>query len=266
MAKVKILIKGIAICYYRDRIWNVLIPFDRDHRVIFYNNKLSQPISLTSPYQTISVKANGSPSAAAQGSAWQNFINLTDPNSAHTSIKERRDPKGVLMQVENATFEVDEMTRCKYFVSEVPPPIPPPTPLIREVGYSAALKLSGDTVTIKAVGSDPASGVAVTFEQTFSDDSLVVIDNTCPERYGTDDGADFEMVYQVIEDTGNPSRKFTIKRDPNQQPGAVPIFDMAVPIEPSDGEDWAGIYDTSNPKPGGYGLPCNVVVAEPPPQ
>jgi hypothetical protein len=125
-----------------------------------------------------------------------------------------------------------------------------PTPIEgpKKIGYSTEFTISGSGITLLLDSADP------NVPSTINTDCTLTFNNSC-SKPNLDDNADFRMVYQVVEDAGEPGREFEMMRDPNDQPS---LIDKLV---------WwlSGVFGSNlailnNPLKGVPGLPCNVVV------
>jgi hypothetical protein len=214
LADVNILIKGIAICYFRNNVWTVLFPFNKDHRVKLVSPKFSGGKELGFPGESVQIRAVGAGASHAvePPASFTDFIDLTG-GYAHQRVKPLADwPKhGVYLTIENATFEKLDNTYCRYLVTDSHG-VEKKAPI--EIGYAATLNLS--SIVVQANGQE-------TFTHTLTGNTNLTFDNTCPGRIAEDD-ADFNMVCSLIEGADGTHRQFKMKRDPAQ--AFVPPIDL----------------------------------------
>ena len=263
MATMTITIKGIAICYYHytTRTWKVLFPFNGDHTVKISESG-SAGISLGFLKGEIKITHNINASTASlpptTPDRFCDFLNITDKDHCHEKIRltSNWDDHGVLMTVGNASFSIDELSRSHYLLRDEKG-IVTRQPSI--VGHSAKLILSADSIMVDALDGD---GNPV-FPAPFERDCDILIDNTCPAQCAhVGNLADFDMIYNVIEDASDRTRRFKLEREPGDGPNWLSriinfirsIIGLIFSWHPTD----------NNPAPGEEGLPCNIVVASDP--
>jgi hypothetical protein len=240
MAKITIIVQGIAISYHKnDGLWKILFPFGDSHLIKFKETLNDNGLSLAKSNRYIRITAENAESSFAAGDNYKDFLDLTDEYSHSNGVRLKEDweEKAVLMSVENAKFSVHKYTDYEHFmlkdtvVTSVP----------RKMGYSGKFEIISESITVH-VDDHPE------FPKVFDADCTLIFDNDCYDDKPKTRG-DFEMVYNVIEDSQNSARQFTVaavpdNRDESISPGATFI--------PQTEE--AGYRDPLN-----KGLPCHLV-------
>jgi len=248
MPTLNVIVKGIGICYGKNPDWKFLFPFDRHHRVRF-NDGSGRTTPLAFPHETISIlAANPTSRWGLVQSEFDNFVDVTAGYAHKDGIMSVQDSGclGVSLVIKDGVFHQEEDTHCRYLLKSNGAATKPPA----QIGYSARIELSGDQFTIASMHL-PGSPMTV------SGDTTIEFDNSCPGR-SEDGDADFEMIYNLVQDARDPAREFTIERDPQDAPTLLDRIQNAIAKIMSPGGQKT-VFD--NPLKGEPGLPCNLVVA-----
>lgn len=252
MPTLTIIVKGIGICYRKDPYWKILFPFDRHHKLkleIVGHNTLTLGI----PQETISIEAMGATSTFGENNSdFDRFINITGNNGHSRGIRPLigGNSRYALLTIKDGVFFQDEPTKCSYSLIKKQDSVVPPGTAYAVVGYSARIEVTGEKFSI-AAQHIPGSPIQI------SSDSTIKLDNTC-EKCNPDGDADFELIYNMVEDVDDPDREFTIVRDPKDD--ASPLTKIISAIAKILHEPI--VFEVSdNPESGKIGMPCNLVVS-----
>jgi hypothetical protein len=241
MAKVKIIIKGIAMSYHKgDGIWKFIFPFEEGHEKHCHNLKFTgvdgKAVPLAQAGRKVVITAVNPKSEFGIGAGYEEFLDLTADYSHENGIlkKDKWENQSVFMSIENAVFSLHERTKSRYSLE-----INGKTTKESDyIGYSGIAEIEAERVNVEISGLDIVS---------IDKDATIIFDNTCQEKRERDN-ADFQMLYYAVEDKSAAGKEFTLKRDSRDMPKG---FDTALVI-------------MDNAKPGEIGLPCNKVrVSEP---
>lgn len=217
MASVNILVKGIAINYLKDNgLWHVLFPWGDCHDVKFKESEDEPGQALANENVRIKITTEGAVSQFVTGEKFNDFVDLTAEYSHKDGVKAKDgwEKKAVLMTAENAKFSVNESTRIPHFMF-----VENPTSLEkrvtlgpRNIGYDGKLEINADKVTVEVDGHED-------FPKTYMKDCTLVFDNDCGV-FDERKEADFDMLYNVIEDAANPGEKFEMAKVTDQMNGS----------------------------------------------
>ena len=217
MAKITIIIQGIAISYHKnDGLWKILFPFGDFHMVEFKERSSSDGISLAQSGCNIRITTANAQSSFEAGDDYRDFLDLTDEYSHSSGVKLKQDwqDRAVLMSVENARFLVHKYTDYEHFmlrdtnVTSVP----------KKIAYSGKFEIEAESIAVY-VDDHPE------FPKVFDDVCTLVFDNDCHDDTPKTT-SDFVMVYNVIEDVEDPALQFTVDTIPSNSyeriyPGAI---------------------------------------------
>ncbi|CAN5693943.1 hypothetical protein BH20ACI4_BH20ACI4_25880 [soil metagenome] len=253
MTTITIKTRGIGLIYQKDGKWKEIFPFGKCHEVKFRYKKDGEsngtpPKSWAGKNRKISITVSKAASQTGEGDGFDNFFDITE-NLAHKNGIKKTDKwneKGVLMEIDDAEFSVDEMTLSHYnlhreddgFIKE-----------LGEIGHSgkAVIELQpGGFVKISLT----EDGNEIEFKTFNFDDGshTVFFDNDCdlPDERST---SDFQMIYDIIEDKdpNHKNRKFKIDRHPKDKPKKDKSVENKEIL-------------STNPAAGEEGLPCHKAV------
>ena len=236
MAKVKIIIQGIAMSYHKgDDIWKFIFPFDDGLEKHCHNVRFTVDAGKTVPLaqaeRKVRITTVNPKSAFGVGAGYEEFLDLTTYYSHENGIlkKDKWENRSVFMSIENAVFSLHERTASRYSVELDGQTTKEPT----YIGYSGIAEIDAEQVNVEISGLDTV----------FLDgDATIVFDNTCEEKRDRDN-ADFQMLYYAVRDKDNAGKEFTVKRDSKDMPKD---FD-------------ARHVFRDNPRRGEIGLPCHKV-------
>lgn len=215
-----IIIQGIALGYLKDNVWKVLFPFNDDHKVrLKFDNvraddiagRLGIPLAGRNTMIRISVRNPGI-AKAVEGGKFNNFLDITNPDEAHTDVKVKSDDlsqlDAALLTIENAEFSTrDETTHSFRFVRRAGSPAAPSNAPFRKIGNFGEAKLTGDELTIEVTGD----GAFAPFNMTFTEDTTLILDNDCPKQ--TEADGDSVMLYNILEDIADPRVQFKLEKE-----------------------------------------------------
>jgi hypothetical protein len=234
VAKVKIIIKGIAMSYHKnDGLWKVLFPFGNGHEIKFKENPNDEGISLKEKGRKISITANNASSSFEIGSNYNDFLDLTADYSHSNGIKLKSDwsDATVLTTIENAKFSVDEYTEQDHLLMKDDVVMLEP----KRIGYSGKVEIECDQLVINVTNHPD-------FPKTYESDCVLTFDNDCDQdvrRIGTD----LELVYNAVEDAKETKLQFTVIKVPDNL--NAPII-RGTPIDSNDKDPFSR-------------LPCHMV-------
>jgi hypothetical protein len=212
MAKINIIVQGIAISYHKnDGLWKILFPFGDSHLIKFKESSNDTGLSLAKPNRHIRITTENAKSRFASGDNYEDFLNLTDEYSHLNGVKLKKDwdNQAVLMSVENAKFSVHEYTEYEHFMlndTKV-------TSMPEKIGYSGKFEIESESITIH-VNDHPD------FPKVIDKDCSLIFDNDCHDDKPKASG-DFEMVYNVIEDAKNSEWQFNVATVPTDCDEAI---------------------------------------------
>lgn len=253
MTQITIKTKGIGLIYQKDGKWKEIFPFGKCHEVKFSFKKDDDPNS-TEPKpwagknRKINITVSKAASETAEGDEFDSFLDITGGFAHSNGVKklENWNENGVLLEIEDAVFSVDEMTNSRYNLHRED------DSLIQELGKighsgKAVIELQDGGFVKISLMEDGSEIESETF--AFSDGShTITLDNDCDQTPMLST-SDFEMIYNVIEDNdpNHKDRKFKIDRHPDDKPK------NDAPIGNKD-------MLSTNPLAGEEGLPCHKAV------
>jgi len=208
MAKITIIVQGIAISYYKnDGLWKILFPFGKSHLITFKESSTDKGITLAKSGRSIEITAENAESDFEIGANYKDFLDLTDECSHSSGVNPKKDweDRAVLMTVENAKFSVHEYTKYKHFILKGINVNSTP----KKIGYSGKFEIESESITINVDGHPE-------FPKVFDSDCMLVFDNDCHDDRPKTSG-DFEMVYNVIEDVQDSAQQFTVATVPKNR-------------------------------------------------
>lgn len=203
---VEILINGLAICFQKDNVWNVVFICDDVHPINFKVDNVvhaQSPLRKPGKVRSISFNIGTSPNLPpAKGSAFNNIFNMA-ANYAHGPGKLNIASSGttdkISMKIPSATLDTESLTRNKYFVQNADVKGDPPL-IINEIAdiisatFHITDEVNGLIMTIKEEG---AADINIPFP--FKEGTLTLtFDNDC----GNDcRGNDFIQLYDFVRAT-----------------------------------------------------------------
>lgn len=205
MAKITIIVQGIAISYHKnDGLWKILFPFGDFHLLKFKETSNDSGLSLAKSNRYIRITTENAESNFESGDNYKDFLDLTDEYSHLNGVKLKEDWKDQagLMSVENAKFSVHKYTDYEHFMLKDTKV----TSMPKKIGYSGKFEIVSESITVHLDGHPD-------FPKVFDNDCTLIFDNDCHDDEPKKSG-DFEMVYNVIEDAQNPVRQFTVATVP----------------------------------------------------
>jgi hypothetical protein len=206
MAKLNIIIRGIALSYHKgDGIWKILFPFDENHQIRFKGSPSDAGISLAQANRNIKITAENPVSTFEIGSDYENFLDLTADYSHKNGVVLKPDwrNKAVLMTIANAKLSVDEYTEKEHMLIKDGLITLEPT----LIAYSGVAQIIGEKIIVE-VSNHPD------FPKVFENDQTLIFDNDC--AHGADRiGSDFDLVYQILRDKQEAEQQFTVCKVPD---------------------------------------------------
>jgi hypothetical protein len=241
MAIVNIIIKGIAMSYYKDNdIWRIIFPFGECHEAKFKVDAGDPGIPLAEAGRRITVTTENPSSSFEIDDNYYDFLDLTADYSHADGVKLKDDwdEYAVFMTAENAKLSVYEYTPSEHVLTSSDNKVKfAPA----QIGYSAIVRIESEKVIID-VGEHPD------FPKIFDQNCTLFIDNDC-EQGAERKFSDFDLVYNVVEDASPASERFVVRKISESLD--TPIFVGSV-YDPDD--DNEGTKD-----PFARGLPCHKV-------
>lgn len=241
MAVVKVDICGIAMSYHKsDEIWKVIFPFNSCHTVKFKTKDDENGTALAQANRQIKITAVNPVSKFNVGESYEKFLDMTGEHSHSGGVRMKSDwqENGVVLTIENADFSVKDMTKSRYRLKDDQGRVTMPS---AKIGHSGTAVIEAEKVIVEVNGRGG-------FTKTFEEDGTITFDNDCRIETARNT-SDFQMLYRVISDRNTADRKFTLERDPQDDPGNS---------NAAGDKGNMGIMNT-NPTPGEDGLPCNKV-------
>lgn len=191
MAKIKIIIRGVAMSYHKgDGIWKVIFPFGDGHEVRFRKSGDDEEIVLAKSGRQIRIETINPISSFGEGDNYKDFLDLTDKDYSHAQgvkLKAGGENKSVCMSIRDANFSVDEHTQNRHMLSKNGEITFAP----KKIGYSGKLEIEAEKVMIN-IDDDPG------FQKSYDTDSTIIFDNDCHKDHDREE-SDFKMLYKVVE-------------------------------------------------------------------
>lgn len=261
MAKIAIIITGIALSYQKDDRWKILFPFNDCHDIKFSYSSGNEdydfgPLAKTD--RQIEIRTTGPvTSTHSVGTYYDDFIDFTADYSHKDGLEILPDwnQSGISLTIQNALFRLYEFTNTKCVLREVSGIVDPIVFGPEIVGYSAMAHIEiGEGGAVEVVQID--DGVETLIE-SFSSDALLIFDNNCDE---ISRNSDTEMLYQLVKGKDTDTQEFSSVRDPDDLPIALPQF-LSVKPEGQSKKDifLAEIFNTENSAvaSGDDSVPCH---------
>lgn len=237
MATVNIIIKGIAMTYYKeDGIWKILFPIGDCHELRFKAGDNEPEISLAEVNRRIKITTQNPTSEFEIDDTYSDFLDLTGDYAHSNGVKLKDDwsENAVLMSIENAKLSVHEYTKTEHMMLKENSVTLAPT----QIGYSAQAVINSEKVIVN-VDNHPE------FPKTFEEDCTLIFDNDCGEG-DLRETSDFDMVYKIIEGIDSAEEKYVVTKVSESMD--YPIFVGKVFNQDDDSRD-----------PFARGLPCHLV-------
>jgi hypothetical protein len=262
MSKFTIIIRGIAASYMKDDAWKVLFPFDNCHSVKLKvgdigilgadgTNISTDPtggIVLGQRGVSIDVSVTDPVTRTAEGDDYNDFLDLTG-EGVHEALmpKSRMDKMdAVMLTMGNAEFSVlDHVAEPYRLVSE--DITTESTTSYQKIGNCGVASIEGSELKVRVVGLEAGS-----FSMSFTEDVTIAFDNECYDQTAISSG-DLEMLYAVIRDADEESRKFKMEVEEVAQPAMAGAGSSTVSVAGGVPVPEDPLMD---PGPTG-GLPCN---------
>jgi hypothetical protein len=203
MAKVNIIIKGVAMSYHKgDGIWKIIFPFGECHLVKFKETENELGIALAGKNRRIRIRTENPQSTFEVGDDYNDFLDLTADYSHANGVKMQAgwEDRAVLMTMENTRLSVAEHTQSEHLVVKAKIVTLEPT----KIGYSYKAEIESEKVIVE-VDNHPD------FPKVFDNDQTIIFDNDC-QMGETRKTTDFEMVYNVIEDAAQKTEHFEVAK------------------------------------------------------
>lgn len=254
MAILDIIIRGVAIVYFKEDEFRVLFPFGNGHRVTLEVPGRS-PVNFDRPGCRIKI-AGATSQSVRPDFGKLNFIDITGPNAHHDGVKPVSgwENSGVLLSVPGAAFSQHSESQSRYVI--LPKGATTPPRVGEKVGLDGRLRLSGESFNFEITPSGPGDPLPI------SGGSEITFNNLCPLCPDSDEDADFGMIYQVIEDDAVKGRRFSLARRTEDLPPPPTqrelLFAEVFGFRPALRN--ASPYN-NDPPPLVPGLPCNGLVA-----
>jgi hypothetical protein len=252
MSKLDIIIRGVAIVYFKQDLFKVLFPFGDGHRVTL-RVPGRNPVDFDEPGRRINISGATS---ATTSPTFGRFIDITDKNAHKDGVRllPTWANSGVLLTVPGAEFSEAESSRSRYVLTKRGLGAPPGVGA--KIGFAARLRLSGPSFNFEITPAGPGDPLPI------SGDAEITFDNLCPTCPDSDEDADFRLIYNLIVDDAVPERQFSLARHSDDLPtpptrGEL-LFNEIFGFRPPP---HIARPDNNNPEPRIAGLPCNVVVA-----
>lgn len=251
---VKIIIKGVAICYKKNNLWKVLFPFDDCHTVKLNYEHGAEKGFLGNFGRTkckIEVTTNQTlvpPSSSGQFD--EEILNLTSDSSNNTGktfpyithqavkAKEGWNTRGVLLTMQNTNLDVNDSLKEDfsdslqgydiYLTDKNTDKRIDFNQAGIEIAHSIEGKIGLDGENIITVKVDNTEIFTTVPGGTY----IFTFNNDCEGKPKPPKTNDMEMFYEVIEDA-NPqaNRKFVIEGRPNGQ-----VVNRSIPPNFADGK------------------------------
>jgi hypothetical protein len=207
MAKVNIIIRGVALCYQKSGVWKVMFPFDQCHQVKLIqqtSDETQVPLgTLADANNTIEIQTQGATSSTGTDSSFNQIFDLTGSNAHSSGVKPiiSWQTGGVLLTIPNAVFHLHGAYQVDFILSGNGSEIN-----VGKIGHSSIAKIDlAQTGSISVI-----SGGSEVFSHNGDTPCTLIFDNDCPPVH-TDTGlGDFNMFYDIIEDSANSSRTFEL--------------------------------------------------------
>ena len=238
MARVNIIIKGIAMSYHKgDGLWRILFPFGDCHEIKFKEDEESSGISLAGVNRQIQITTENVSSVFEIDSNYDDFLDLTADYSHSNGIKMKDggDQNSVLMSIENAKLSVYAYTENEHMLMHQNNVTFAPA----LIGYSALATIDSEKVFIN-VNDHPD------FPKVFKQDCTLIFDNDCGEG-DTREISDFDLVYSVVEGVAAEEERFVVEKVPKNIDHPIVVGMVYHPAEKDHKDPFAG------------GLPCHMV-------
>lgn len=238
MARVNIIIKGIAMSYHKgDGLWRILFPFGDCHEVKFKEDQESSGISLARANRQIQITTENASSVFEIDDNYKDFLDLTADYSHRNGVrmKDGGDENAVLMSIENAKLSVYEYTTTEHMLINQNNVTFAPA----QIGYSALAVIDSEKVFINV--NDQAD-----FPKVFEDDCTLIFDNDCGEG-DTREISDFDLVYSVVEGVVAEEERFVVTKLPEHIDHPIVVGTVFGPADKDCKDPFAG------------GLPCHMV-------
>jgi hypothetical protein len=203
MAKINIIIKGVAMSYQKgDGLWKVLFPFGECHKIKFKETENDPGIALAGKNRRIRITTENAESAFEIGDDYNDFLDLTADYSHANGVKMRAgwEERAVLMTIENARLSAADYTDDAHLMVRGNTVTLAP----KKIGYSYKAEIKSEKIIIE-VDNHPE------FPKAFNQDCTLIFDNDC-EQGEARKISDFEMVYNVVEDAATKNEQFVVAK------------------------------------------------------
>jgi hypothetical protein len=243
MARVNIIIKGIAMSYHKgDGLWRILFPFGDCHEIKFKEDQESSGISLAGENRQIQITTENASSVFEIGDNYKDFLDLTADYSHSNGVRMKNGgaQKSVLMSIENAKLSVYEYTKNEHMLINQDNVTFAPA----LIGYSALATIDSEKVFINVNGH-------ADFPKVFEEDCTLIFDNDCGEG-DTREISDFDLVYNVVEGVVAEEKRFVVTKVPENIDHPIIVGTYLGPEDKDRKDPFAG------------GLPCHMVTVSQP--
>lgn len=207
---IKIVMKGLGLCYHKDGQWKSILPFDEFHRVYFSCEKdgviTHHPTPLANKRSISLTTATARPAEMPSQANFEDFLDLTASYAHDQGIRIKTDwnDRSVLLTIPDAVFSTKEQTEMEYLVFK------PGTNYAVDMGKvglvsEAEINLEdGGSVTVEADGEQLA-----TINYQAGANYTITFDNDCPENLKHPEN-DFVIYYDIIEDVLDPNLRLEV--------------------------------------------------------
>ena len=207
---IKIVLKGLALCYHKNGQWRAILPFDQFHRVYFSYRKgdvlKHNPTSLAGKRNISLTTTNARPAEMPSQPDFTGFLDLTSNYAHDKGIKLKDDwrDRSVLMTLSDAVFSTKEQTAMEFLVVK-----PGKTYAIDmgKVGLTSEAKINLEDGGSLIIEADDAPLAKIDYEAGAS--YTITFDNDCPADDKEPEN-DFVIYYDIIEDAIDPALKLDI--------------------------------------------------------
>ncbi len=199
---VEIHIKGLALCYARDDVWNVVFICDDVHTLDFTevdSGNTSVPLHKTGKDRNVSFNIGSSPiSNPVKGANFDSIFNLR-ADYAHDKTELKMNRTGntdiVWLKIPSATLDTAELTPRKYFVQEAK--LGFPVRIIDQIAHDikATFEIT-DGSNLGVSINDQEETIEMSFKYQDGKTLKLEFDNDCGDNCREND---FIYVYDVIE-------------------------------------------------------------------
>lgn len=222
MAKVTIIMRGIALIADGDPGWEVYMPFFHCHRVNFkVGGAAGTGTNLNHAGQKLDISVTGMAPSVSAGTNFDQFFDINGPD-AHVDgvvLKNGWDQKTTLVTISGGRYSA-QLSEDEYRIKREGDASEPKT--IGRIGTVGTVEIEGEEIVVTASGRE-------NFTMKFTEDTTLIIDNDCEGRGvslsaaseksdssqleidAIENNRDFRLIYQTVVDAAIPSRQFDVR-------------------------------------------------------